>query len=130
MVNKVILMGRLGKDPDSRASNGGTAIANFNMATNRNYKTKDGEKKEETEWHRIVCFGKQAEIASAYLHKGSQVYVEGRIQTREWEDKEGNKRWTTEVVCERFQMLGSKGDNVTKDADANAPETHDDEVPF
>ena len=108
-VNKVILVGRLGKDPEVRYTQSGTAVTNFNMATSRKYK-KNEEKVEETEWHKIVAFGRQAEICGEYLQKGKQIYIEGRLQTREWEDKEGNRRWTTEVVLENMQMLGSRSD--------------------
>ena len=111
-VNKVILVGRLGKDPEVRYTQSGTAVTNFNMATNRTYK-KDDEKVEETEWHRVVAFGRQAEICGEYLQKGRQIYVEGRLQTRDWEDKEGNRRWTTEVILENMQMLGNRSDTGT-----------------
>lgn len=105
-VNKVILIGRLGKDPEIRYTPSGTAVANLSLATS--FKPKDGEEK--TEWHRCVAFGRTAEVCGEYLHKGSQVYIEGRLQTRDWEDKEGNKRYTTEVLVERMQMLGSRVD--------------------
>lgn len=105
-VNKVILIGRLGKDPEIRYTPSGTAVANLSLATS--FKPKDGEEK--TEWHRCVAFGRTAEVCGEYLHKGSQVYIEGRLQTRDWEDKEGNKRYTTEVLVERMQMLGSRAD--------------------
>ena len=105
-VNKVILIGRLGKDPEVRYTPSGTAVANLVLATS--FKPKDGEEK--TEWHRCVAFGRTAEVCGEYLGKGSQVYIEGRLQTREWEDKEGNKRYTTEVLVERMQMLGSRSD--------------------
>ncbi len=110
-VNKVILVGRLGADPEVRYTPGGAAVANFRMATSENW-TKDGEKQERTEWHRIVAFGKLGEICGEYLVKGKQVYIEGRIQTRSWEDKDGNKRWTTEIVASNMQMLGSPGESV------------------
>jgi len=109
-VNKVILIGRLGADPEVRYSGGGTAVTNFRLATSRTYNNKQGEKVDETEWHRCVAFGRTGEVCGEYLHKGSQVYIEGRIRTRDWEDKDGNKRWTTEILVERMQMLGSKGD--------------------
>ncbi len=110
-VNKVILVGRLGADPEVRYTPGGAAVANFRMATSENW-TKDGEKQERTEWHRIVAFGKLGEICGEYLVKGKQVYIEGRIQTRSWEDRDGNKRWTTEIVASSMQMLGSPGEGV------------------
>ena len=107
-VNKVILVGRLGKDPEVRYSNNGNAITNFNLATSRVYKNKQGEKVDETEWHRCVSFGRTAEVCGEYLSKGSQVYIEGSLQTNEWEDQEGNKRKTTEIRAWRMQMLGSR----------------------
>ncbi len=111
MINKVILIGHLGRDPEVRSTQAGTAVANFTVATNRRWTDRDGQRQEETEWHRIVVWGRQAEIAGQYLRRGRQVYIEGRLQTRSWEDRQtGEKRWTTEVICENFQMLGSRGD--------------------
>jgi len=111
-VNKAILIGRLGRDPEVRYTPDGTAVANFSIATSREWKDKaTGEKKEQTEWHRIVAFGRTGEICGEYLSKGSQVYIEGRLQTRDWEDKEGNKKYTTEIVINQMQMLGSRGSN-------------------
>ncbi len=112
MVNKVILVGNLGRDPESRSLPSGQPVVNFSLATSRRYKDRDGNRKDETEWHNIVVFGKQAEIAAQYLTKGKQIYLEGRIQTRSWEDKEDKtrKHYRTEIICENFQMLGSKGD--------------------
>lgn len=108
-VNKAIIVGNLGRDPEMRSMSDGNAVANFPVATSDEWKDKNtGEKRERTEWHRIVAFRKLAEICGEYLTKGRQVYIEGRIQTREWEDKEGNRRWTTEIVADRMQMLGSK----------------------
>ena len=108
-VNKVIIIGNLGKDPEVRYMPSGDAIANINVATTDSWKDKDsGEKREKTEWHRIVLFGKLAEIVGEYLQKGSQVYIEGRLQTRKWQDKEGQDRYTTEIVADRMQMLGSR----------------------
>ena len=111
-VNKVILVGRLGADPEVRYTNTGTAVANFNMATSTNFTDKSGEKTERTEWHRIVAFGKLGEICGEYLAKGKQMYIEGRLQTREWEDRDGNKRKTTEIVAGMMQMLGAAGERV------------------
>jgi len=108
-VNKVILIGNLGKDPDVRYMPSGDAITNITLATTDNWKDKNGEKQERTEWHRVAFFGKLAEIAGEYLKKGSQVYVEGRLQTRKWQDKDGQDRYTTEIVADRMQMLGSRG---------------------
>ncbi len=110
-VNKVILVGRLGGDPEMRYTANGAAVANFSMATSENWTNKEGEKQEKTEWHKIVAFRKLAEICGEYLNKGKQVYIEGKIQTRKWEDKDGNNRYTTEVVANQMQMLGSKGDS-------------------
>ncbi|HKB07285.1 MAG TPA: single-stranded DNA-binding protein [Candidatus Polarisedimenticolia bacterium] len=105
-VNRVILIGRLGRDPEVRYTQNGTAVANFTLATNEVWTDKGGERQERTEWHRIVIWGKQAEIAREHLSKGKQVYVEGSIQTRQWDDREGNKRQTTEIKAMRFVMLG------------------------
>ncbi|HZV62385.1 MAG TPA: single-stranded DNA-binding protein [Methylophilaceae bacterium] len=119
-VNKVILVGNLGRDPEMRYMPSGDAIASFSVATTDNWKDKNGQKQERTEWHRISMFGKLAEIAGEYLKKGSSVYIEGRLQTRKWQDKEGNERQTTEVVADRMQMLGGRGAG-------NAYEAMDDE---
>jgi single-strand DNA-binding protein len=108
-VNKVILVGNLGRDPEVRYSPSGQAVANVTLATSESWKDKNsGEKQERTEWHRIVFFGRLAEIAGEYLKKGAQVYVEGRLQTRKWQDKDGNDRYTTEIVASDMQMLGSR----------------------
>ncbi len=110
-VNKAIIIGNLGRDPEMRYTQDGTAVANINVATSEQWTDKaTGEKRERTEWHRIVLFRRLAEICSQYLTKGSKVYIEGRIQTREWEDKDGNRRWTTEIVAQTMQMLGSRSD--------------------
>src|SRR6202035_5418906 len=102
-VNKVILVGRLGRDPETRYTGGGQAVANFSMATDESYKDKNGERQKRTEWHKIVVWSKLAEIAQQYLKKGSLLYLEGRLQTREWQDKEGQKRTTTEIVATNFR---------------------------
>jgi single-strand DNA-binding protein len=107
-VNKVILIGNLGRDPETRYMPDGGAITNISIATTETWKDKAGEKQEKTEWHRVAFFGKLAEIAGEYLKKGSQVYVEGRLQTRKWQDKEGVDKFTTEIVADRMQMLGSR----------------------
>jgi single-strand DNA-binding protein len=109
-VNKVILVGRLGRDPETRFTGGGQAVANFSVATDETYKDKNGERQKRTEWHKIVVWGKQAEIAQQYLKKGSLIFIEGRIQSREWQDKEGQKRTSFEIVASNFRMLGGKGD--------------------
>lgn len=108
-VNKAILVGNLGRDPETRYLPDGGAIANISVATTDTWKDKtSGERKEQTEWHRVVFFGRLAEIAGEYLKKGSQVYIEGRIRTRKWQDKEGQDRYTTEIVAETMKMLGSR----------------------
>jgi len=109
-VNKVILIGNLGSDPTVRFTPGGQAVANFNIATTERFNNKAGEREERTEWHRIVAWGKLAEICQQYLKKGKQVYIEGRLQTRSWEDQQGQKRQTTEVVASNMQMLGRAGE--------------------
>lgn len=108
-VNKVILVGNLGRDPETRYMPEGGAITNCSIATTDTWKDKGGEKQERTEWHRVVFFGKLAEIAGEYLKKGAQVYVEGRLQTRKWQDKDGTDKYSTEVVANAMQMLGSRG---------------------
>lgn len=107
-VNKVILIGNLGRDPETRYSPDGAAITNVSIATTRRYKDSSGQQQEETEWHRVVFFGRLAEIAGEYLRKGRPVYVEGRLRTRKWTDKEGVEKYTTEIVAENMQMLGSR----------------------
>ena len=144
-VNKAIILGSLGQDPDIRYTASGAAVANISIATNEQWKDKEsGEIQERTEWHRVVFFGRLAEIVGEYLHKGSQVYVEGRLQTRKWQDKEGKDRYTTEIVASEMQMLGSKSDGTTASFDQSqqpqqsAPATaakgsdddFDDDIPF
>jgi single-strand DNA-binding protein len=111
-VNKVILVGRLGRDPETRYTGGGQAVANFSVATDETYKDRNGERQKRTEWHKIVVWGKQAEIAQQYLKKGSLIFIEGRIQSREWQDKEGQKRTSFEIVATNFRMLGGRGDGA------------------
>jgi single-strand DNA-binding protein len=111
-VNKVILVGRLGRDPETRYTGGGQAVANFSIATDETYKDRNGERQKRTEWHKIVVWGKQAEIAQQYLKKGSLLFLEGRIQSREWQDKEGQKRTSFEIVATNFRMLGGRGDGA------------------
>ncbi len=106
-VNKVILIGRLGRDPELRYTQGGQAVANFTLATNERFSNKAGEPQERTEWHRIVAWGKTGELCAQYLSKGRSAYIEGRLQTREWEDKEGQKRSTTEIVAQNVTFLDS-----------------------
>ena len=109
-VNKAILVGRLGRDPETRYTSAGQAVCNYTLATDETYKDRSGERQKRTEWHRIVVWGKQAEIAQQYLHKGSLIFVEGRIQTRQWDDREGQKRTTMEIVATNFRMLGGRGE--------------------
>jgi single-strand DNA-binding protein len=108
-VNKVILIGNLGRDPEIRYLPSGDAVANLRIATTDKFKDKSGEPQEVTEWHSVALFGKQAEICGQYLKKGSQIYVEGSLRTRKWQDKDGNDRYTTEIRGDRMQMLGSRG---------------------
>ena len=129
MVNKVILVGNLGRDPEIRSTPSGQNVANFSVATTRRWKDRDGNRQEKTEWHNIVAWGKQAEIAGQYLTKGKQVFVEGRLETRSWE-KDGQKHYRTEVICDQFTMLGggTRSDGAGRGgADAGAPEGHEDQ---
>jgi single-strand DNA-binding protein len=105
-VNKAILIGNLGRDPEIRYAPSGAAIATFTLATNESWNNREGQREERTEWHRVVAFGKLAEICGQYLKKGKQVYIEGRLQTRAWDDRQGNKRYTTEIVASTMTMLG------------------------
>jgi single-strand DNA-binding protein len=141
-LNKVILIGNLGRDPEVRYTPGGLAVANFSMATSETWTNKEGEKETRTEWHRIVAWGKLGEICGEYLSKGKQIYIEGRIQTREWEDKEGNKRYTTEIIALQMLMLGSRESadepRTSPSSDMETPnlpeppisKTKDDDIPF
>ena len=123
-VNKVILVGHLGRDPEVRYTPDGRAICNFTMATTDTWKDKNsGEKRERTEWHRIVAWRKLGELCGEYLSKGRQVYIEGRLQTRDWEDKDGNKRYTTEIIASRLNFLGSRADQASEArVSASSPE--------
>jgi single-strand DNA-binding protein len=143
-VNKVILVGNLGADPELKHTATGTAVVNFNMATTDNWTSKDGNKEEKTEWHHIVAWGRLAEICSQYLAKGKQVYIEGKLQTRSWEDRDGKKRYTTEVLAQTMQMLGPAGERVSFEKEFGGkkfdggvpqggepfPEGGDDDIPF
>ena len=122
-VNKVILIGNLGKDPEVRYTSSGQAVANFPIATTEVSTNKEGNKQEYTEWHRIVAWGRLAEICGEYLTKGKPVYIEGTIRTRSWEDKSGNTRWSTEIIARNMQMLGSPGDSPSQSnySDQQAP---------
>jgi len=132
MLNKVILIGNLGADVEVRYTQSGTAVANFTLATTETW-TKDGNKEEKTEWHKIVAFARLGEICGEYLAKGSRVYIEGRIQTRQWEDKDGNKRYTTEIVAREMKMLSNKNERPAserpEDYNPSEPSMGDD-VPF
>jgi len=121
-VNKVILVGNLGKDPEVRHLESGASVANFPIATTETYKDREGNRKEQTEWHNIVLWRGLADIAEKYLKKGNQIYVEGKLRTRSWEDKEGNTRYTTEVVGDNMTMLGSRGSNESAN-EPSAPAT-------
>jgi single-strand DNA-binding protein len=114
-VNKVILVGNLGRDSELRYTPGGAAVATLNMATTEVWNDKQGQKQEKTEWHRIIVWGKQAESLQEYLTKGKQIYVEGRLQTRQWDDKDGNKRYTTEIKADRITLLGGGGGRSSMD---------------
>ena len=146
-VNKVILIGNLGQDPESRTTPGGTTVTNIRIATTESWTDKaSGEKKEQTEWHTVVMWSRLGEIAAEYLRKGSQVYIEGRLQTRKWQDKQGNERYSTEVVASEMQMLGGRGGgpatNETRDtregsrstapapAGAGSAAEFEDDIPF
>ena len=136
-VNKVILVGNLGAEPEVRYTPSGRAVATLRLATTEQWTGKDGEKSEKTEWHRVVAWARLGEICGEYLHKGSQVYIEGRLQTRSWEDRDGNKRYMTEIVAQNMQMLGSpsgKGGSA-KTTEERFPDEEpvtipDDDIPF
>ena len=129
-VNKVVLVGHLGGDPEVRHTPAGVAVANFNLATNESWRDANGEIQEKTEWHRCVMFRKSAEIASDLLKKGQLVFLEGKLQTRNWEDKEGMKRYTTEVLCDTFTMLGRKMDTNGDQAESSSNKEDEDDLPF
>ncbi len=128
-LNKVQLIGHLGADPESRFTTSGSAVTNFNLATNESWRSAEGDTKEKTEWHRVVLFGKMAETAAEFMKKGQLIYVEGRLQTRSWEDKDKVKRYTTEILCDTFTMLGRKSDDAGTSSSAKASE-QDDDLPF
>ncbi|HEB64373.1 MAG TPA: single-stranded DNA-binding protein [Chloroflexi bacterium] len=126
-LNKVLLIGRLGRDPEMRYTPSGRPVTNFSVATSRSWTNHDGERRSETEWFNIVAWGNLAEVCKQYLHKGQQVYIEGRLQTRQWEDAEGNKRTSTEVVAHEMIMLGERSSKSSKES--NTP-PEEDEFPF
>ncbi len=138
-LNKVMLIGNLGKDPEVRFTASGQAVASFSLATSEKFKGKSGEWEERTEWHNITLWGKLAEIAGEYLSKGKTIYVEGRLQTRKWQDKSGNDRYTTDIVGDKMQMLSPKGERSGGDASSapkngasnyEEPPFQDDDIPF
>lgn len=136
MINKAIIVGSLGRDPETRYAPDGGAVTNISVATSEKWKDKSGEAKEASEWHRVVFFGKLAEIAGEYLAKGSQVYIEGKIKTREWADKDGVKKYSTEIIASEMKMLGGKKEKAEppskpEKAPSKAPVHDDDEaLPF
>jgi single-strand DNA-binding protein len=136
-VNKVILIGNLGADPEVRFTPGGAAVANFRIATSESWKDKEGQKQERTEWHSIVVWGKLAELCGQHLKKGRTCYVEGKLQTRKWQDREGADRYTTEVVAHSVTFLGGKGERAERQEpppdepdNEGVPGNYDDEIPF
>ena len=140
-INKVILIGNLGADPDTRYMPSGAAVTNIRVATSESWKDKEtGEQVDRTEWHNVAFFNRLAEIAGEYLRKGSQVYIEGRLRTRKWQDREGNDRYTTEIIADQMQMLGSRGgagasapapsQRSAKPQPATAEPEFDDDIPF
>ncbi len=143
-LNKVMLIGNLGKDPEVRYTSSGTAVASFSLATSERFKNRNGEWEERTEWHNVTLWGRLAEIAGEYLAKGKTVYVEGRLQTRKWQDRDGRDRYTTEIVADKMQMLGGRGDGsgrqggrVSEEPEPGAPQGYeepafnpDDDIPF
>ena len=141
-VNKVILVGRLGKDPETRYMTNGEAVTNVTLATSENWKDKNGEKQEKTEWHNLTFYKRLAEVVGEYVKKGSEIYVEGKIQTRKWQDKEGKDRYTTEIICHEMKMLGGKRestDEAKPEKQAAQPDnkeppknfdSFDDDIPF
>ena len=138
-LNKAILIGNLGRDPEVRYTPSGVAVANFSIATSETWTNKEGERETRTEWHRIVAFGRLGEICGEYLSKGRQIYIEGRIQTRDWEDREGIKRYTTEIVANQMLMLGARDQAESARSDdapspdfssTQVPAQDDDDIPF
>ncbi len=129
-VNKVMIVGRLGNDPELKTLSSGSAVCNFSVATSERWTDKEGQKQEKTEWHRIVTWGRQAELCGKYLSKGRQVFIEGKLQTRSWEDQQGQKRYTTEVVCNNVQFLGSTQQNANPGMSTPMPEDFGPEPSF
>ena len=142
-INKVILVGNLGADPETRYMPSGSAVTNLSIATSESWKDKQtGEQKERTEWHKVAMFNRLAEIAAEYLRKGSQVYIEGKLRTRKWQDRDGNDRWTTEIIADEMQMLGGRGGGGGAPMSSGSssappsgppdtgPDDFDDDIPF
>jgi single-strand DNA-binding protein len=132
-VNKVILLGRLGRDPELRYTQSGQPVADFTLATNETWNDREGKRQERTEWHRVVAWGKLAELCGQYLNKGRQAYIEGRLQTREWNDRDGNKRQTTEIVARDVVFLGGRGEDRSPTSSSSTepePPIQDDDIPF
>ena len=140
-INKVILVGNLGADPETRYMPGGSAVTNLSVATSETWKDKQsGEQKERTEWHKVAMFNRLAEIAAEYLRKGSQVYIEGKLRTRKWQDRDGNDRWTTEIIADEMQMLGGRGGGGSAPMSSGGPgpsgpppqpaDDFEDDIPF
>ena len=144
-INKVIIVGNLGGDPETRYMPSGSAVTNLTVATNESWKDKQtGEQKDRTEWHKVAMFNRLAEIAAEYLRKGSQVYIEGKLRTRKWQDKNGQDRWTTEIIADEMQMLGGRGGSgggsapMSSSSDSGpssappqpGPDDFDDDIPF
>jgi len=135
-VNKVILIGNLGKDPEMRYLPSGQAVTKFSLATGSRWKDKDGQWQDRTDWHNIVAFGKTAEICNEYLKKGRQVFIEGRIQTRSYDDRDGNKKWITEIIAQSMEMLGRKGEGeeeipeAVEEPQGGETKSEDDDLPF
>ena len=137
-LNKVMLIGNLGRDPEIRYTQAGSAVANFSLATTDRWTDRQGQRQERTEWHDIVAFDRLADLAQNYLKKGKSVYIEGRLQTRSWEDKNGNTRYTTEVVCNSLEMLGSPGDSPAGEpmnqeptiSEEDTSQVQEDDLPF
>ena len=135
-VNKVILIGNLGKDPELRYLPSGQGVTKFSLATGSRWKDKEGQWQDRTDWHNIVAFGKTAEICNEYLKKGRQVYIEGRVQTRSYDDRDGNKKWITEIIAQTMQMLGRKDEGeeeipeAVEEPQAGETKSEDDDLPF
>lgn len=123
-VNKVILLGRLGQDPELKYTPGGSPVCNFSLATTESWTDKSGQKQEKTEWHRVVVWGKLAELCNQYLAKGRQAFLEGRLQTRSWDDKDGNKRYTTEILASTVQFIGGPSANANQNAGAGVDSSY------